>query len=265
MRSILLFIPLLATLAALAGCETQRSFSRAVSYYHPDGLSSTGEGPDKVYTYPSNVAGVELDTFNMSVLNPSGITNCNFLKEISGQKAVCFGNCYEEMKVYKAAYAWCNSSIITYTKEESDKKRQAYRAKVYKETQEANKKRAIEVLTKYAEEKSLDAGALHFYEQPVSLEDIMKDILKGKVKVNTYFYVKCCEGYEVAQPIDGGYRLSTKNYKGLPILLNTSKTMFEGNKAGRGLGWLRYEGVSSYTNVIGSAKQAVVMAEVLIK
>ena len=116
MRLILLCIPLLVILATLGGCETQRSFSRAVSHHNPVGLSSSGEGEDKVYTYPSNIAGVELATLDMSFLNPSGITNCNFLKEISGQKAICFGNCYEEMKVYKAAYVRCNSSIINYTK-----------------------------------------------------------------------------------------------------------------------------------------------------
>jgi hypothetical protein len=265
MRLILLYTSLLAMLVTLAGCETQKNFSKAVRYYHLNGLSSSVEDGVKVYTYPSKIGGAELATIDMSLLKPSGTKGCNFLKEKSGQKAICFGNCYEEAKVYKAAYVGCNSAIVRYTKEEKDKKREAYRANLYRETQEANKKRAIEALTKYAEEKSLDAGSLHFYEQPISLEDIMKDILKGKVKVNTYFYVKCCEGYEVAQPINGGYRLATKNYKGLPILLNTSKTMFEGNKAGRGLGWLRYEAVSSYTNVIGSAKQAVVMADVLIK
>ena len=120
-------------------------------------------------------------------------------------------------------------------------------------------------MTEYAKANGLKPSEISYFYQPQTLLDVVLEIKKGKVEVNKYFNVKCCRhaGYRVTQPIAGGYRLTTEHYKGLPILLKTNKTMFEGNKAGKGLGWLRYDGVSTYTTVTGATKQAVLMTEVL--
>ena len=266
MRSALLYICLITVLATITGCESlgQGKFRGAVNYYNLEGLSYTGEFPNKVYSYPTQVGGVELAKFDLSVLEPKVAKYCKSLLEVAGTVATCF-DCYTVAQDYQRAYALCSGSVAKYVNEERMAKRHTANVKAHKARVAINKENAIRHMAEYAKSNGLNPAEIRYFYQPHTLLDVVLEIRKGKVEVSKHFNVKCCShvGYKVAQPIEGGYRLTTEHYKGLPILLKTNKTMFEGNKVGGGLGWLRYDGVSSYTTVTGAAKQAVLMTEVL--
>lgn len=268
MRSALLYTCILTVLATITGCESmgQGKFRKAVNYYNLEGLPSTGEFPNKIYSYPSQVGGVELAKFDMSALEPTVAEHCKNLLAVAGTKGICyFGNCYEMATEYKRAYGKCNAGIAKYVTEERRSNTHAAKLKAHKALLASNKDRAYEVITKYAKDNSLDLATMYLKEQPISLEDLVLEIMKGKVKPNTYFYASCCDGYKVTQPIEDGYRLTTDRSRGIPILLKTKATMFEGNKAGKDLYWVSYDGVSSYTTITGSSTQAIIMTQLIIK
>jgi hypothetical protein len=272
MRSKLLYIFLSIALATVSGCASHRLFNNKasfVAYQGLEGMSSVGEGGSQIQTYPTQVGGVELAKFDTSVLTPKQAKSCAVLTELAGQEATCdyLGDCRSVVKTYQDAYGSCIWGIKKHLEEQASVIRRADYQKKSLALTASNKKNAHAVIKKYAKDNNLSEKvkkSLKLIEQPKSLEEIVRLIMKGDIPANTYFYASCCDGYKVAQPTGEGYRLTTKNYKGLPILLETEATMFEGNKAGRGLGWVRYDGVTKYTTTLGASTQALKMTKLVL-
>jgi hypothetical protein len=262
MKQILIFLTVcIATLNT--GCTLLKMHKGTVDYHKLEGLTVAGEGWSTEYKYPNQIEGVDLASFDFNLLSPLSTGYCKDLRGKAGNDLSCFGSwCNSLAMEYRRTYKYCHQGIADYQKEERMKDMRAYVRTQNKARTDTNKNSAIAFMDKYADINNLTLSKLKYYYQPLSIEYVMGKIKKGEFKAPMYFNVKCCGGYKVSQPIDGGYMLTTENYGGLPIMLKTSTTLFEGNKAGRSLGWLKYEGVTKYKTAIGTDRQAILMAEI---
>lgn len=253
---------LISFLIFSTGCSFLGSTRRAVDWHKLEGLTVIGDGERRVFQYPNEVGGVNLATFDLNQLSPSGVDSCRSLKNKAGTDFFCFNSCNSLAREYSWNYKKCFEGVARFHKEEEDKTLRAYINAKEVAQAKRHKKNAIAFMETYAKANNLEISNLTYYYEPLSIEYVMARIKKGEFKVPTFFNVKCCGGYEVSQPLDDGYMLITENYGGLPIILKTNTTLFEGNKAGASLGWLKYEGVTKYKTVIGTDRQAILMTEI---